>query len=105
MTDTRLSDAKLRAELATLPDWRVEQGRLVTQLTFASFRQAFGFMAELALVSEQLNHHPDWENVYNRVSIRLSTHEAGGITSLDVAWARQAQLTSQRYLSGHSSPA
>jgi 4a-hydroxytetrahydrobiopterin dehydratase len=60
------------------------------ELKFAGFVEAFGFMASMALVSESLNHHPNWSNVYNRVDIELFTHDAGGITELDVQWATRA---------------
>lgn len=87
--------------LQTLPDslarWQlVEQGRAIERdLRFVDFAQAFGFMAHMALVSERLDHHPEWRNVYNRVHIRLTTHDAGGLTQRDLDWARQAELAVQ----------
>lgn len=83
--------------LQTLPDslaaWKlVDQGRaLEREFRFADFAQAFGFMARMALVSERLDHHPEWRNVYNRVAIRLTTHDAGGLTRRDLDWAEQAE--------------
>ena len=58
-------------------DWKEENNKLSAEVTFADFKQAFAFMAAVALAAEQMNHHPDWSNVYNRVSIHLSTHDAG----------------------------
>lgn len=60
-------------------DWREENNQLVTSLTFKNFRQAYSFMTAVAFLAEEHNHHPDWRNVYNRVEIRLSTHDAGNI--------------------------
>lgn len=57
--------------------WKEEHNQLKRDLQFASFVEAFGFMSQVALVAEKMNHHPDWSNVYNKVSIRLSTHDAG----------------------------
>jgi 4a-hydroxytetrahydrobiopterin dehydratase len=71
------------------PGWVVESShRAITRrVEFADFCQAFGFMTRVALVAERLNHHPEWTNVYNRVDIRLTTHDAGGLTALDLALA------------------
>jgi 4a-hydroxytetrahydrobiopterin dehydratase len=65
--------------------WKMAEGRSALQKSFkfSDFNQAFGFMARVALVAEQLNHHPEWFNVYNRVDVTLSTHDAGGVTELD----------------------
>ena len=78
------------AELpAALPLWRVDNGKLQREFRFADFSEAFGFMARVALVAEQLGHHPEWSNVWNKVSIELTTHDSGGLTDLDVALARR----------------
>lgn len=63
--------------------WRMENGALCRDFTFADFAQAFGFMARVALVAQQQDHHPEWTNVYNRVSIRLWSHDVGGVTGRD----------------------
>ena len=65
--------------------WKKMKGRSALQksFTFSDFNAAFGFMSRVALVAEQMNHHPEWFNVYNRVDVTLSTHDAGGITDLD----------------------
>jgi 4a-hydroxytetrahydrobiopterin dehydratase len=79
----RLPDDDVRARLAQLSSWRLDAGKLVRELRFADFVQAFAFMTRVALVAEKRNHHPEWENVWNRVTIRLSTHDAGGLTARD----------------------
>ena len=87
MTIARLTDDELTAGLAALPGWRVEGGTLHRAFTFADFGEAFGFMTRCALVAEQQNHHPEWSNVWNRVVVDLTTHDAGGISALDLALA------------------
>ena len=83
-------DAAQKSALSTkLPNWVVngDGDRLHRDLQFNSFVEAFGFMAEVALLAESKNHHPNWSNVYNRVSIDLTTHDLGGLSSLDVELA------------------
>jgi 4a-hydroxytetrahydrobiopterin dehydratase len=86
----RLDDATVTAALATLPGWSLVGGKLHRALKFDDFAAAFDFMTRMALVSESLGHHPDWYNVYDRVVVDLHTHDAGGITELDLEWARRA---------------
>ena len=81
-------DATQKSALATrLPHWGVQEERLHRDLQFNSFVEAFGFMAQVALLAESKNHHPNWSNVYNRVSIDLTTHDLGGLSRLDVELA------------------
>lgn len=86
---TRLSAAERAAALQELPRWAPVEGRDAIQrrFVFADFRQAFAFMTEVALLAEQLDHHPEWANVWNRVDVTLSTHDAGGLTALDLRLA------------------
>jgi 4a-hydroxytetrahydrobiopterin dehydratase len=86
---TPLSDEDLTTALETLPGWRIEEGKLHREFTFDDFVAAFGFMARAALCAERSNHHPEWFNVYNTVRVDLSTHDAGGITEMDVALAKE----------------
>lgn len=83
--------ARIGAKLALegLPDWRAAPDRdaITRTFVFASFNEAFGFMTRSALKAETLDHHPEWSNVYNRVEVLLTTHDAGGVTSLDVELA------------------
>ena len=78
------------AALAGLPGWREVAGRdaITRTFMFADFNTAFGFMARAALVAEKLDHHPEWFNVYNKVEVTLATHDAGGVTALDVTLAQ-----------------
>ena len=70
-------------------DWEVASGKLHRELRFGDFVTAFGFMASVAIVAERRNHHPEWSNVYNRVTIDLVTHDAGGITANDIDLAAE----------------
>lgn len=84
-------DHAARATLAEdLPDWDLDDARdaLVRQFVFADFSAAFGFMTRVAMLAEAHDHHPEWSNVYNRVDIALTTHDAGGLSSHDLAMAR-----------------
>lgn len=85
----RLDAARRDAELAKLPDWQFDSGAdaIERRFKFRDFSTAFGFMTRVALLAEAAGHHPEWSNVYNRVSIRLTTHDAGGLTDKDVALA------------------
>ena len=82
-------DARTQA-LAELSAWKLVDGRdaLTRTFTFRDFNEAFGFMTRVALVAEKSDHHPEWFNVYNRVEITLSTHDAGGLSDRDVKIAR-----------------
>jgi 4a-hydroxytetrahydrobiopterin dehydratase len=79
------SEAEITSGLAALPGWTRVSGRSAITKTWkwADFNQAWGFMNRVALVAEQMNHHPEWSNVWNRVEITLSTHDAGGLSALD----------------------
>jgi len=84
----KLSDSEIQARLAPLPGWRVKDGKLHRELQFADFVAAFGFMAKVALVAEKRDHHPEWFNVYNKVVVDLTTHDAGGISDKDFELAK-----------------
>lgn len=86
----RLDAAALGQALAELEGWHhdAEIGALVRNFRFRDFSEAFGFLSRVALAAEAAGHHPDWSNSYNRVEVRLTTHEAGGVTDKDVALAR-----------------
>lgn len=91
MTSAKLLSAdELDRVLPSLDGWNVQNGKLHRQFQFKSFVEAFGFMSSLALVAEAMGHHPEWFNVYNRVTIDMTTHDAGGITNLDLEFARKA---------------
>ena len=80
----------VEAALAQLEGWSPAEGReaIVKSFRFAGFPQAFAFMTRIALAAEKLDHHPEWFNVYDRVDVTLATHDAGGVTELDVRLAR-----------------
>ncbi len=84
----RLSQADIDEELKSLPGWSVVNEKLHKEFQFDSFNQAFGFMTRAAMEIEKMNHHPEWFNVYNKITIELTTHDAGGITKNDVNLAK-----------------
>lgn len=84
----RFSGPELKEALSRLTDWAVVEGKLHKEYKFADFIHAFGFMTMAALEIEKMGHHPEWFNVYNRVTIDLTTHDAGGITSKDTDLAK-----------------
>ncbi|MBC8365459.1 MAG: 4a-hydroxytetrahydrobiopterin dehydratase [Actinobacteria bacterium] len=92
MTRKLLTADEVAALGTRLPDWSCDGVSLVRDLTFADFAEAFAFMTSVAQAAESLNHHPDWSNVWNRVSVSLTTHSAGGLTELDVLLAGQIDL-------------
>ena len=71
--------------------WEITEIKMERKFIFKDFKQAFGFIAQVALAAEQLNHHPDWQNSYNRVIIKLSTHDLGGISKLDIKLAEDIE--------------
>ena len=87
---TRLSDTEIEDRLSGLSDWALRDGKLRREFVFADFVGAFGFMSQLALIAEKMDHHPEWSNVYNRVVIELQTHDADGLTVLDFELAHAA---------------
>jgi 4a-hydroxytetrahydrobiopterin dehydratase len=86
----RLNEAERGALADLLAEWRMADGRdaIVRSLRFADFGAAWGFMSRVALLAEKAGHHPEWSNVYNRVEILLTTHDAGGLSRRDVALAQ-----------------
>ena len=85
----KLSEAEIRDQLLVgMPGWSLVNGKLHREYVFPDFVAAFGFMTKVALAAETMNHHPEWFNVYNRVTIDLTTHDAGGITEKDFDLAR-----------------
>ncbi len=86
----QLSEAERAGLAEALPDWEMVEGRdaLFRSFEFADFSEAFAFMTRVALLAEKAGHHPEWFNVWNRVDVTLSTHDAGGLSAKDVALAR-----------------
>jgi len=95
MASPPLTPAKIKAALPGLPGWKLERDALAKEFKFGSFKEALSFMVRVGFEAEKLNHHPDWTNVYNRVAIRLNTHDAGGkVTAKDVTLAKKIQALS-----------
>ena len=85
----QLSEAERADALDGLPEWDFDEARdaITRTIVFTDFAEAFGFMAQVAILAERMNHHPEWSNVYNRVDILLTTHDAGGLSERDVELA------------------
>ena len=85
-----LSKDEREAAMREVPDWHYDEtgSSLERQFTFKTFSEAFGFITRVALAAQAANHHPDWSNSYNRVTIRLSSHDAGGVTRRDIDLAK-----------------
>jgi 4a-hydroxytetrahydrobiopterin dehydratase len=94
----QLNDAELKSSLETLPGWTVKAGKLHREYAFPDFVHAFGFMATAALAIQEMNHHPEWFNVYNRVKIDLTTHDSGGITANDTKLAATLEAIATKLL-------
>ncbi len=92
----KLAGPQLDSALSGLPDWRIIEGKLHREYRFPDFIHAFGFMSTAALAIEKMNHHPEWSNVYNRVTVDLTTHDAGGITSQDIDLAKLLDATAKK---------
>jgi len=86
----KLTIDEIRSRLVEVPGWAVRDDKLHRDFEFSDFVEAFAFMTRIALVAEKMNHHPEWSNVYNRVSVDLTTHDADGISERDFALARAA---------------
>ena len=91
MAIAQLNSDERDAALAGLPDWALSREGLAMErkFEFTDFVEAFGFMTRVAILAEKADHHPEWFNVYNRVEITLTTHDAGGLSTRDVALAKQ----------------
>jgi 4a-hydroxytetrahydrobiopterin dehydratase len=90
----KLSGSEIERKLGQLSGWRIVGGKLHREFEFGDFVEAFRFMSAVALVAERMNHHPEWSNVYKRVTLDLTTHDAGGLTELDFELASQASKLS-----------
>ncbi len=84
----RLSQTDIDEELKNLSGWNVVNEKLHKEFQFDNFNQAFGFMTRAAMEIEKMNHHPEWFNIYNKITIELTTHDAGGITKNDINLAK-----------------
>lgn len=89
MSVEKMTTQQVEAGLNDLPGWELKAAKLHRELRFKNFVQAFGFMTQVALLAESADHHPEWFNVYNRVTIDLTTHEANGISQRDFDLAKK----------------
>ncbi|HYJ51643.1 MAG TPA: 4a-hydroxytetrahydrobiopterin dehydratase [Allosphingosinicella sp.] len=91
-----LTESERNEALALLPGWAFDEGRngIARSFKFADFGAAFAFMTRVAMEAEKADHHPDWSNVWNRVDVLLSTHDAGGVTAKDIALAQKMDAIS-----------
>lgn len=87
MAPAPLNDTDIVEALAVLPDWQRDGDHIRAEFSFADFVTAFAFMGDVAEEAERLNHHPEWSNVYSRVSVGLTTHDSGGLTAMDMELA------------------
>ena len=85
----RLTEQEIEKGLEELPDWRRRGDGIERSFRFRDFVEAFGFMSRVALIAEKMNHHPEWSNVYQWVDVRLTTHDAKGITERDLRLAKE----------------
>lgn len=93
-----LNATEKQAALDSLPGWSIQNDKLHRDYQFPDFVHAFGFMATAAIAIEALNHHPEWSNVWNRVSVDFTTHDAGGLTAKDVLLANRLEEIAKRLL-------
>ena len=84
-----LQDRELKELIVKIPGWEIKSEQIQREFSFTNFIEAFSFMTKVALTCEKYNHHPNWENVYSKVIIRLNTHDLGGITNLDQTLASE----------------
>jgi 4a-hydroxytetrahydrobiopterin dehydratase len=85
----KLTESEIKSQLSQIAGWSVQNGKLHKTFQFKSFVEAFGFMAKVALAAEAMNHHPEWFNVYNQVTVDLTTHDLDGISTFDVELAKK----------------
>jgi 4a-hydroxytetrahydrobiopterin dehydratase len=94
----KLTEAEVAAELKNLPGWSVENGKLLRNYSFGEFVRAWAFMSAAALVIQQMDHHPEWFNVYDRVRVELVTHSLQGISPADVTLAKKLEELARPWL-------
>ena len=94
MQDRLLEKSELEEAISKFPKWEYQEESLKRDFIFSDFREAFEFMVQVAEIAETLNHHPDWSNSWNKVSIAISTHSAGGLTALDLKFVEKVEMLS-----------
>ncbi len=96
----KISHQDLTQQIAQLEGWAMSKNReaIVKEYLFSNFSAAFAWMAQVALLAEKMDHHPEWTNVYSRVNVALTTHDAGGITQNDIDMAKKMNLYAKQYI-------
>lgn len=89
MRPTRYTDLEIQEKLKGISDWQLLDNAITKDFTFKNFSAAFAFLTQIAMAAEKLNHHPEIKNIYNKVSLKLNTHDVGGLTELDFKLANQ----------------
>ena len=89
MKATALNESDIQRQLKLVPNWQRDTNSIVREYIFADFVEAFGFMSQVAMLAERADHHPEWSNVYKRVTIKLTTHDCAGLSQLDFALAHE----------------
>lgn len=87
----KLSEQEIGDQLKNLKDWKYEDNAIVKNFTFPTFFEAYVLLTKAAFIAEKLNHHPDWSGVYNKVTLKLNTHDAGGVTQSDIDFATEIE--------------
>lgn len=95
-SDQRMGPSEVAIGLRRIPGWTLKDEKIYREFVFKDFSRAFSFMSRVVEVVEQMNHHPEWLNIYNRVSVYLTTHDAGGITEKDFALAEKMNFIFDR---------
>ncbi len=85
----KLSEQEIDQQLIDVPQWTLRHGKLHRELKFQNFSHAFAFMTRVAFIAENMNHHPEWSNVYNKLTIELTTHDVSGLSKLDFDLAKK----------------
>lgn len=98
MEATKLREEDIKLNLSKITGWKVEAGKLHKLFKFKNFNQAMSFMVSVGMVCEQMNHHPEWYNVYGNVDVKLATHRVAGITELDFQLAEKMNEIATRYV-------
>ena len=96
MKATALNEIDIQTQLELVPNWQRDTKSIVREYIFADFVEAFGFMSQVAMLAERANHHPEWSNVYKRVTIKLTTHDCAGLSQLDFALAHEIDQIGKR---------
>lgn len=87
----RLEQYEIEQRLSTLENWTGDTNAICREVVFTDFKEAMAKMVQIGMIAEKMNHHPEWTNIYNKLSIKLSTHDAGGVTSLDFQLAEKIE--------------